>query len=231
MKVLFFALLLSFPVLVQGQHDFAHMFNAKLNFMVRGIENPIDFCLGDELKDIKVKSGRWKANDDLENYFSEGNSIDERFELIQKSGTICVTPDCDAKTVEITLVDVNGLEFSKLFYLKNVDLPLVYIGGKGMGDTLISRGEVFASNFRIYTRMDPSYYFEGILWSVVSFNVDLVHLGERHAFHCYKNEFSGACIELMNEMRAGDSIVIYDVEVTQSCGVKSLSDRIELLIQ
>jgi hypothetical protein len=229
MKVIFFSFLLSFPILFYGQWPVT-MGNAKLKYLVRGIENDVEFCFLKQLKDIKVEGGRWEPIDSLQNYFSEGNAIGEMYELIQNSGMIIVIPDCEAKEVQITLVDISGVEYTTRFYLKSLPLPHALFAGKKSGDTRISRGEL-SVNSRISVQLEPDYFMDGISYSVLGFNVDIARLGNKYTFHCHQNSFSGACTELINEMQAGDSIVIYEIQIIHPCGIKTIGDRIELITQ
>ena len=212
-----------------------HVYNTATNVMWKGITNRMGMSVDGELKMIMVNAGKVEYSPELWQalYDSLGNMNEWKY--MQDSGFVLIIPDCDAQVVEVTLEYIlpSG-EFkseTRNFRPIQLETPKVVFQGKTKKDNVVSKSLLMSGLYSsIQLMVDPSSLLEGISYECIAFEVDINHEGKTKTFSCHGNQFSGAALKALETLSVGDFFVLRDVQILTPCGVKSLDDRLELLI-
>jgi hypothetical protein len=222
-------------VVLKGWSQRVHVYNENSNVMWKGITNKMGLSVDGKLKNIWIDGGIMEYSQGLyQAMFDSAGDMDE-WKYMQDSGYVLIKPDCDARSVEVGLeyIDSNGetRKATRTFRPISVDFPEVVYQGKNKNDQMMSRGLLNSGlNSGVFLKLDPSSLKEGLAFECLAFEVDVTHDRKTQTFRCNGNQFSGSALKALEKLAIGDYIVIRDVQTFMPCGVVTLKDRLELVI-
>ena len=230
LSIVIATIIIGFSTITHAQEDFVIMSNPKNQFLLKGIENPIEFYCSFKIKEIRVIGGKIVFQENAGSSSMNDKVVtDEILLKIQKEGRFLLIPDCEANMVEVVLVGKKD-SISKYFSSLRVPNPLVRFAGQLAVSNTISAPVVRTAN-AVFAYQAEDFVYTGLNYNTADFKVKITHEGKAEEFVCQGANLSVEVRVSLSKMQIGDRILIYDVNVTGECGLIHLEDRLDLLVQ
>jgi hypothetical protein len=227
------ALIIGCSAVCQAQPDFVIVSSTtslENNELFAGVRNDILFYCPFKLNEIKVSGGKIVFSPDDRDSVLNNKVVSRKFwRNIQKQGYFYLIPDCDANKVEVNFIGKKG-SINKFF--RPIPAPKLitkFVDVRSYDDSINLGALQLGRELGVY--FPDRYFILSTPIELIDFKVQTTHSGKTENFSCAGRKLNQEVLKVFSELRRGDRIVIYDVNVTGACGLIHLEDRLDLIVK
>ena len=228
------ALIVGCSALCQAQPDFVIVSSTtslENNELFAGVRNDILFYCPFKLNEIKVSGGKIVFSPDDRDSVLNNKVVSGKFwRNVQKQGYFYLIPDCDANKVEVNFIGKKG---SIIKYFRPIPAPKLiakFVGVSSYDDSINLGALKLGLELGVY--FPERYFISSTPIELIDFKVQTTHSGKTENFSCVGRKLNQEVLKVFSELRRGDRLVIYDLNVSGECGcLMHLEDRLDLLVK